>query len=141
MILIARRSKHFWVFWVILFYHSILSKKSGLNSHHSHPDSRHPWVLQLSLSSESCLQVGWSLVGTHDLLMNGRQHQTYLTLLDAPTGTFIFYHEVKQEIVHTGTILLREFCVKKVCDCQGPGQARHKCVFCSSSCWCKCAFG
>jgi len=37
-----------------------------------------------------------------------------MTLLEAPTGTMLFfYKDIKQEIVHTSTLLLEEYGVSK----------------------------
>jgi len=45
-------------------------------------------------------------------------HKRKLTLLEAPTGTFLFYYkDIKQEIVHT--LLLEKYGVKEVGDHHG----------------------
>jgi len=41
-------------------------------------------------------------------------HKRSMTLLEAPTGTMLFfYKDIKQEIVHTSTLLLEEYGVSK----------------------------
>ena len=118
MTLVARRREHFWIFLAI-FLVAQLPPKRGVLVHKNSLVLVDGVVTALGCDQQNMEKIlsdfKWVRHRSAYIFANGwstGSHKRKVTLLEAPTGTFLFYYkDIKQEIVHT--LLLEEYAVSK----------------------------